>query len=144
LFQTNAPADDTYPAAIGQQNTQGIFTAEAWSAKAAYPGNASFVAAYTKMFGTSPTEDAANSYTAGQVLAAAVNAIGRIDQQALATWLHAHTVNTIVGPLRWDSAGDPEGSLLLAQWQNGTLQIVAPKSAATTTAVVNPLPGWAS
>ena len=144
LFQTNAPADDTYPAAIGQQNTQGIFTAEAWSAKATYPGNAGFVAAYTKMFGTAPTEDAANSYTAGQVLAAAVNAVGRIDQQALATWLHAHTVNTIVGPLKWDSAGDPEGSLLLAQWQNGALQIVAPKSAATTTAVVNPMPGWAS
>lgn len=143
LFQTNAPSDDTYPAAIGQQNTQGIFTAEAWSAKAAYPGNAAFVAAYTRMFGAAPTEDAANSYTAGQVLAAAVRAVGRIDQQALATWLHTHTVDTIVGPLKWDAAGDPEGSLLLAQWQNGTLQIVAPKSAATSATVVNPKPGWA-
>ena len=32
-----------------------------------------------------------------------------------------------MGPLKWNSAGDPEGSLLLAQWQGGKLQIVAPK-----------------
>jgi branched-chain amino acid transport system substrate-binding protein len=142
LFQTNAPSQQTYPSAIGQQNVQGVFTALAWSAKARYPGNAAFVAAYTKKFGSVPTEDAANSYTAGQVLAAAVKAVGRLDQTALATWLHSHAVNTIVGPLKWDAAGDPLGSLLLAQWQNGQLQIVAPKSAATTASVVSSKPGW--
>ena len=120
-----------------------MFTALAWSANAPYPGNAAFVTAYKKKFGSVPTADAANSYTAGQVLAAAVRAVGRIDQTALAAWLHSHTVNTIVGPLKWNTAGDPEGSLLLAQWQNGTLRIVAPKSAATATTVVNPKPGWA-
>jgi branched-chain amino acid transport system substrate-binding protein len=144
LFQTNAPADATYPAVVGPQNTTGVFTAEAWSAHANYPGNAAFVAAYTKKFGSAPSEDAANSYTAGQVLAAAVKAVRRIDQKALAAWLHSHTVSTIVGPLKWDSAGDPLGSLLLAQWQGGKLQIVAPKSAATTSQVVNPKPGWGS
>jgi branched-chain amino acid transport system substrate-binding protein len=143
MFQTNAPADATYPTAIGTKNTEATFTAEAWSPQANYLGNAAFVAAYTTKFGSPPSEDAANSYTAGQVLAAAVTAVGRIDQKALAAWLHTHTVNTIVGPLKWDSAGDPEGSLLLAQWQGGKLQIVAPKSAATTTTVVNPKPGWA-
>jgi branched-chain amino acid transport system substrate-binding protein len=144
LFQTNAPADATYPTVVGPQNTTGVFTAEAWSPHANYPGNAAFVAAYTKKFGSPPSEDAANSYTAGQVLAAAVKAVGRIDQKALAAWLHTHTVSTIVGPLKWDKAGDPLGSLLLAQWQGGKLQIVAPKSAATTTRVVNPKPGWGS
>jgi branched-chain amino acid transport system substrate-binding protein len=144
LFQTNAPSDSAYPAAIGRANAQGVFTAEAWSPQATYPGNAAFVAAYTKKFGSPPTEDAANSYTAGQVLAAAVRAVGRIDQKALAAWLHTHTVSTIVGPLRWNSAGDPEGSLLLAQWQGGKLQIVAPKSAATTSRIVTVKPAWAS
>lgn len=144
LFQTNAPSDSAYPAAIGRANAQGVFTAEAWSPQATYPGNAAFVAAYTKKFGSPPTEDAANSYTAGQVLAAAVRAVGRIDQKALAAWLHTHTVSTIVGPLKWNSAGDPEGSLLLAQWQGGKLQIVAPKSAATTSHIVTVKPAWAS
>ena len=144
LFQTNAPSDSAYPAAIGRANAQGVFTAEAWSPQATYPGNAAFVAAYTKKFGSPPTEDAANSYTAGQVLAAAVRAVGRIDQKALGAWLHSHTVSTIVGPLKWNSAGDPEGSLLLAQWQGGKLQIVAPKSAATTSRIVTVKPAWAS
>lgn len=144
LFQTNSPTDATYPTAVGSGNANGVFTAEAWSATANFPGNAAFVSAYTKMFGTAPTEDAANSYTAGQVLQAAVKAVGSLDQKALASWLHAHSVDTIVGPLTWDSTGDPSGSLMLAQWQNGTLQVVDPQSAATTKTVVFPKPGWIS
>jgi branched-chain amino acid transport system substrate-binding protein len=143
LFQTNAPTDEAYPSAIGgAANADGVFTAQSWSATATYAGNADFVKAYTKMFGAPPTEDAANSYTAGQVLAAAVKAVGSLNQAALATWLHEHTVSTIVGPLKWDKAGDPEGSLLLSQWQHGTLQIVAPASAATTKTVLLDKPAW--
>jgi branched-chain amino acid transport system substrate-binding protein len=143
LFQTNSPADETYAAAIGgKSNADGIFTALAWSPEAKYQGNTEFVAAYAKAFGHAPSEDAANSYTAGQVLAAAVKAVGRIDHDALATWLHSHTVDTIVGPLKWDATGVPEGSLLLAQWQSGALRIIAPKSAATTTTIVDAKPAW--
>jgi branched-chain amino acid transport system substrate-binding protein len=143
LFQTNSPADQTYASSIGGAgNADGIFTALAWSPEAKYPGNAEFVSSYKQTFGHVPSEDAANSYTAGQVLAAAVKAVGRINQTAMATWLHAHTVDTIVGPLKWDATGDPEGSLLLAQWQSGSLRILAPSSAATTSKVVNPKPAW--
>jgi branched-chain amino acid transport system substrate-binding protein len=142
LFQTNSPADETYAGAVGKQNTEGVLTTEAWSPDVHYPGNADFVSEYTKMFGSAPTEDAANSYTAGQVLAAAVKAVGRTDQKALADWLHTHTVDTIVGPLKWDSTGVPVGTGLLAQWQGGTLQVVAPKSAATSNRIVYPKPGW--
>ena len=145
LFQTNAPSDEAYPSAIGgAANADGVFTAQSWSATAAYPGNQSFVNAYKKMFGTPPTEDAANSYTAGQVLATAVKAVGSLNQSALSAWLHNHAVSTIVGPLKWDKAGDPEGSLLLSQWQNGTLQIVAPASAATTKSVLLTKPAWSN
>jgi branched-chain amino acid transport system substrate-binding protein len=143
LFQTNAPTDEAYPSAIGgTASANGVFTAQSWSSTATYPGNQGFVQAYTKMFGAPPTEDAANSYTAGQVLQAAVKAVGSLDQQALANWLHNHTVSTIVGPLKWDKAGDPEGSLLLSQWQNGTLQIVAPASAATSKTILLTKPAW--
>lgn len=142
LFQTNTPTHDSYVGAVGKGNTEGVFTAEAWGPEVKYPGNAEFVAAYTKMFGSPPTEDAANSYTAGQVLAAAVKAVGRINQKALADWLHAHSVDTIVGPLKWDATGVPVGIGLLAQWQNGTLQVVAPKSVATSDTIVYPKSGW--
>jgi branched-chain amino acid transport system substrate-binding protein len=143
LFQTNAPTDEAYPSAIGgAENANGIFTTQTWSAVAGFPGNAAFQQAYKRKFGTPPTEDAANSYTAGQVLAAAVKAVGRLDQQALASWLHGHTVNTIVGPLKWDKAGDPEGTMLLSQWQNGTLQVVAPAAAATAKTILTSKPAW--
>jgi len=143
LFQTNAPTDESYPSAIGgAANANGVFTAQSWSRTATYPGNQAFVTAYTKMFGTPPTEDAANSYTAGQVLEAAVKAVGTLSQSALAQWLHQHTVSTIVGPLKWDKTGDPEGSLLFSQWQHGTLQIVAPASAATTKTILATKPTW--
>jgi branched-chain amino acid transport system substrate-binding protein len=36
------------------------------------------------------------------------------------------------------------GTGLLSQWQNGTLQVIAPKSAATSNTVVNPKPGWSN
>jgi branched-chain amino acid transport system substrate-binding protein len=143
FFQTGTPSGPGFTDAIGTANTEGIFTAVGWSPDAAYAGNAEFVAAYTKKFGSAPSEDAANSYTAGQVLAAAVTAVGSIkDQKALADWLHANTVDTIVGPLKWDATGVPLGTLLLAQWQGGVLQIVQPASAATTKTAVNPKPGW--
>jgi branched-chain amino acid transport system substrate-binding protein len=145
LFQTNAPTDEAYPSAIGgAANANGVFTAQSWSATASYPGNQGFVTAYTKMFGAPPTEDAANSYTAGQVLQAAVKAVGTLDQGALAKWLHDNTVTTIVGPLKWDKSGDPEGSLLLSQWQRGTLQVVAPAPAATTKTVLLAKPAWSN
>ncbi len=143
LFQTQSPSDTAYPAAIGgAKNTQAIFTADGWSSKAAYPGNAQFVKAYTKRFGSLPTEDAANSYTAGQVLAEAVKQVGSLNQAKLISWLHSHTVQTIVGPLKWDKTGVPEGSLLLSQWQNGSLQIVAPESASTSSKIIASKPKW--
>ena len=78
-------------------------------------------------------EDAANSYTAGQVLAAAVEEVGELDQTAIAEWLHANTVDTIVGPLSWDETGRPQGDMLLAQFQDGALsRSSAPSRAATT------------
>ncbi len=130
LYQENAPTDPAYPAAIGKANTEAIFTPQAYSAEASFPGNKEFVDGYTEKFGGSPSEDAANSYTAGQVLAAAVKGVGKLDQPAMADWLHENSVDTIVGPLSWDASGRPGGELLLGQFQGGTLKVVAPADAA--------------
>lgn len=131
LYQENSPTEPSYPQTVGAGNTEGIFTPIAYSTEATFPGNKAFVDGYTKKYGGPPSEDAANSYTAGQVLAATIKAVGKLDQDALATWLHANTVPTIVGDLRWDAAGRPQGELLLSQFQAGALKIVAPEQAAT-------------
>ncbi len=142
LYQVNAPTDPAYADGIGEGATEGILTYLGWSAEADYPGNREFVAGYRKQFGAEPSEDAANSYTAGQVLAKAVGEVGKLDQPAIAKWLHANTVETIVGPLRWDAAGRSQGEMLLAQFQDGKLRVIGPPSAATTEKVIYDKPSW--
>jgi branched-chain amino acid transport system substrate-binding protein len=142
LYQENSPTDPAFPSAIGTANAEGIFTPLAYSTEAKFSGNSGFVSGYTKKFGTAPAEDAANSYTAGQILTAAVTAVGKLDQPAIAEWLHANTVNTIVGPMKWDAAGRSGGSMLLGQFQSGALRVVAPADAATTQNVLHAKPAW--
>ena len=142
LYQTNTPTDPAFAKGIGKDSTEGILTYLAYSAEANYPGNDEFVAGYEKKFGAPPSEDAANSYTAGQVLAAGVEGAGSLDQDAIAKWLHANTVETIVGPLSWDASGASQGDMLLAQFQQGELRVIGPAEAATTKEIVYEKPAW--
>jgi branched-chain amino acid transport system substrate-binding protein len=109
-----------------------------WDAKAKTPGNAEFVKAHQAMFGGGePAEDAADAYATAQVMQAAVKAVGSIDDQLkLADWIRGHTVETILGPLKWEKTGAPIGEFLIGQWQDGKSQIVLPKEAATSDKIV--------
>jgi branched-chain amino acid transport system substrate-binding protein len=145
LFQTSAPSNsDQYAEGVGEANTEGVFYTVSWSPAATYPLNKEFVQRYQQKFNRIPEEDAADAFAAAQVLQAAVAAVGEIDQDKLADWLHANQVDTILGPLRWDATGAPQSDFLLAQWQNGESQIVLPQNVATTDTVVNPKPDWKS
>jgi branched-chain amino acid transport system substrate-binding protein len=145
LFQTSAPSNGKqYSDAIGMSNTEGIFYAVSWSEKSPTPLNAEFVAKYQELFGAGliPEEDAADAFAAAQVLQASVEGTGGTDNPAMADWLRANEVETILGPLTWDEIGRPQGDFLLAQWQSGEVNIVAPSIAATTDKVVFPKPAW--
>jgi hypothetical protein len=56
--------------------------------------------------------------------------------------LHGNPTTTILGPLNWDATGAPQNNFLLAQWQGGKVQIVAPKTAATTNKSIPVKPDW--
>jgi branched-chain amino acid transport system substrate-binding protein len=144
MFQTSAPSNSSqYSNGIGMANTQGVFYTVSWHDQAKTPQNPEFVSAYGKAYGGNiPAEDAADAFATAQVLQAAVEAVKKIDQDALAKWLHTNEVSTILGPLSWTDTGEPKGTFLLAQWQDGKVQIVAPKTAATTDKVIHPKPGW--
>jgi branched-chain amino acid transport system substrate-binding protein len=141
LYQTSAPSQaDQFAEAVGVENTEGIMYAVSHTPEASTPGNEEFVATYEEMFGGLPPEDAADAYAAGQVLQAAVEAVGSIDdQQALADWLRENPVDTILGELSWNADGSPIGEFLIGQWQNGTSEIVLPTDVATTETIVQ---GW--
>jgi branched-chain amino acid transport system substrate-binding protein len=145
MFQASTPSfADQYSDAIGIENTEGVFFAVSYHVDAETPGNEEFLAAYREKFdGEDPAEDAADAFAAAQVLQAAVEAVGSIeDQAALKDWLHENSVETILGELSWDETGAPEQAFLLAQWQNGDEEIVLPDEVATTDTIVNPKPPW--
>ncbi len=143
LFQTSAPSEgDQFAKGVGAGNTEGIFYAVSWSAKAPTPQNKEFVAEYQKRFGGTPPEDAADAFGTAQVLEAAVNATKSFDQDKIRDWLHSNTVNTVEGPLKWDQTGAPQGQFLVAQWQGPGTEIVLPPDLATSKKIVFPKPDW--
>jgi branched-chain amino acid transport system substrate-binding protein len=138
LFQTNAPSfGEQYSDGVGVENTEGTFFAISHTPEADTPGNAEFVEAFEQKFGEAPAEDAADAFASGQVLQAAVEGVGSIDDQlALADWLRENSVETILGPLEWEDTGAPIGEFLIGQWQNGTAEIVLPEEAATSDEII--------
>jgi branched-chain amino acid transport system substrate-binding protein len=139
FFQTSAPSfADQFSKGIGAKNTEGIFYAVSWTPEATTPGNKEFLDAYHKMFGNQvPAEDAADAFATAQVMQAAIKAVGKIDDQLkLADWLRTHTVDTILGPLKWNETGAPQGQFLIGQWQSGQSEIVLPDAAKTADQIV--------
>ncbi len=138
LFQTNAPSfGEQYSDGVGVENANGTFFAISHTPDADTPGNAEFVQAFEDKFGEPPAEDAADAYASGQVLQAAVEGVGSIDDQlALADWLRDNSVETILGQLEWEDTGAPIGEFLIGQWQDGTAEIVLPPDAATADPIV--------
>jgi branched-chain amino acid transport system substrate-binding protein len=143
LFQTNAPSfGKQYSDGVGVENTEGTFFAISHTPDAETPGNAEFVERFRDTFGgEDPAEDAADAYASGQVLQAAVEGVGSIDDQlALADWLRENTVETILGELEWEDTGAPIGEFLIGQWQDGKAEIVLPEDAATADEIITVRP----
>jgi len=144
FYETSTPSfAGQYVKAIGEENTEGVMYAVSYSPEADTPGNKEFVAKYKEMFGDDiPPEDAADAYAAAEVMQAAVEAVGSIDDQAkLADWLRSNTVPTILGDLSWDDTGAPESDFLIGQWLNGKAEVVLPPDVATADAEVGWHPG---
>jgi branched-chain amino acid transport system substrate-binding protein len=141
---STAPTNPEFAAAIGNK-TEGILAPTGYTQKAPYPSNREFVEKYTAQFGSQPEEDEANAYTTGQVVAAAVTAVGCAEQgdcqQKLVDWVRQNTVETVVGPLSWDETGKPKGAHMIQQWVGGEIQIVLPEEVKETEFVF-PKPAW--
>ncbi|SBV25425.1 branched-chain amino acid transport system substrate-binding protein [Micromonospora krabiensis] len=141
---STAPTSPEFAAAIGNK-TEGILAPTGYTQKAPYPSNVEFVEKYTAQFGSPPEEDEANAYTTGQVVAAAITAVGCAEQgdcqKKLIEWVRGNTVETVVGPLSWDATGKPKGAHMIQQWVKGEIQIVLPADAKEADFVF-PKPAW--
>ena len=141
---STAPTNPEFAAAIGGA-TEGILAPTGYSPDSQFPSNIEFVEKYTEMHGNPPAEDEANAYTTGQVVAAAVEAVGCAEQgdcqQQLIDWLRDNEVETVVGPLSWDETGKPTGAHLIQQWVGGEIRIVLPEDVKETDFLF-PKPTW--
>lgn len=141
---STAPTNPEFVEAIGGA-VDGIISPTGYTVEATFPSNEEFVAANEELHGAEPGEDEANAYTAGQVVAAAVEAVGCAEQgdcqQQLIDWLHENEVDTVVGTLGWDEAGRPNGAHLIQQYVDGEIAIVLPEDVAEAE-LVYPKPEW--
>lgn len=70
------------------------------------------------------------AYAILQVLQQAVQGVGSLDQNKIKAYVHSHTFNTAVGPIRFQANGTPSFSEVLTQTVNGQQQPVWPASVA--------------
>ncbi|MGZ6373081.1 MAG: amino acid ABC transporter substrate-binding protein [Candidatus Limnocylindria bacterium] len=145
IYFTSGPGTvGAFKQALGDK-VNGTMTGDSWIQGSKAPGNATFVSDYLTMF---PKEkdipgEAAEGYSAGEVLQAAVIGTKSLDNTKIADWLHANPVQTVQGVIGWDSIGRPTGSFLLEQYQNSAIHVVAPASDPNKDAdPVYPKPNW--
>lgn len=142
---STAPTNPEFPEAIGSQ-TEGIVSPTGYTPDATFEENVAFVEHFTELHGHAPSEDEANAWTTGEVVAAAVEAAECADpspecQQELIDYLRDATVDTVVGPLSWDAQGRPESAHLIQQYVDGEIRIVMPSDAAEAE-FLYPKPAW--
>lgn len=141
---STAPTEAEFAKAIGNK-AEGILAPTGYTPQSQFPSNLEFVKNYAAQFGGPPAEDEANGYTTGQVVAAAVKAIGCAEQgecqTKLVAWLRTNQVDTVVGTLKWDDKGRPLGAHMIQQWVGGKIQIVLPENLKEAN-MVFPKPAW--
>ena len=134
----------------GAKNATGTMVPNGW-----YPGfnnamSQAFVKAYNTRYGGTPSDinaDAAEAYSVGDTLAAAVNATKSLSNAKVISYLHSGvTVQTVQGPAKFNAIGqNVVAAHYIFQWQTGSKFVqVLPANATGSVAIVNPKPAWGS
>ena len=132
----------------GAKNATGTMVPNGW-----YPGfnnamSQAFVKAYNTRYGGTPSDinaDAAEAYSVGDTLAAAVNATKSLTNAKVISYLHSGvTVQTVQGPAKFNAIGqNVVAAHYIFQWQTGSKFVqVLPANATGSVAIVNPKPAW--
>ncbi|GAA2794511.1 amino acid ABC transporter substrate-binding protein [Nonomuraea dietziae] len=144
---STGPTLAEFPAAV-KGAAEHIVSPVGWAVSSGFPGNDAFVKRYKEMFKTDANEDAANGFTVGQIVEAAVNAVKCVEQTKecqtkLADHIRQGSFETIVGPLSFDDKGRPEQAHMIQQYIDGKVEIVLPEgSKAQTAKLVYPKKEW--
>lgn len=152
LFEASGPDQGaSFVKAIGAKNDEGIMVPNTW-----YPGepnaaNKAMIKEYMKLFGSTVknnpqniSADVPEAYSAGQVLAAAVDHVGSTDNSKLQAYLHSGaTFQTVQGPVRFKADGENVAAQpFVFQWQHQQLVPVLPQGTAGVKPIEKAKPAW--
>jgi branched-chain amino acid transport system substrate-binding protein len=132
----------------GSKNATGTMVPNGWYPGYNNPLSHAFVQDYNATYGGTPADinsDAAEAYSVGETLAAAVNATKSLSNTKVISYLHSGvTVQTVQGPAKFNAIGqNVVASHFIFQWQKGaTFVQVLPTTATGSVAIVNPKPAW--
>src|SRR5499427_9230354 len=134
----------------GPTNATGTMVPNGWYPGFQNPLSQAFVKNYTATYGGTPADinaDAAEAYSVGETLAAAVNATKSLSNAKVISYLHSGvTVQTVQGPAKFNAIGENVvAAHFIFQWQTGSKFVqVLPTGATGSVAIVNPKPAWGS
>ena len=132
----------------GAKNATGTMVPNGWYPGYQNPMSQAFVKAYNAKYGGTPADinsDAAEAYSVGNTLAAAVNGTKSLSNTKVISYLHSGvTLQTVQGPAKFDAVGENVvATHFIFQWQHGAKFVqVLPTSAQGSVAIVNPKPPW--
>ena len=111
---------------VGTGNAVGMMVPNGWYGGYANALSHVMVQNYIARYGGTASTingDVAESYSAGQVIEAAVNATGGTNQALIIAWLHSHSVQTVVGNVAFSGNGANKlagNAASIFQWQTPT------------------------
>ncbi|HWG62126.1 MAG TPA: ABC transporter substrate-binding protein [Streptosporangiaceae bacterium] len=118
---------------VGRANANGIMVPDGWYGAVQNALSHVMVQEYIAKYGgtsSSVNADVAEAYSAGEAMAAAVTGTHSLNQAKLISYLHAHTLQTVQGPAKFDSVGRNDAAPhFIFQWQNGQFLQVLPVNA---------------
>ncbi len=143
FYFTIAPVDPEFVRLLGDSAEYVFGTTEWEPSLTALEGVDAFIAGYTEEYGEEPVEDVATSYGLAQVMAAAVESAGELDDAKISKALRTLEVPTVFGTYKVDpETGVQTGKkIYVMQIQDGERHILAPEANATAT-VRFPTPAW--
>jgi branched-chain amino acid transport system substrate-binding protein len=143
FYFTIAPVDPEFVRVLGPAAEYVFGTTEWEPSLTDLPGYDRFVDDYRAEYGEDPVEDVATSYGLVQVLAAALNEVGEVDDAKLAEALRNLETTTVFGTYAVDpETGRQTGKeIFVVQIQDGERHIVWPQESATAE-MRFPTPAW--
>jgi branched-chain amino acid transport system substrate-binding protein len=127
--------------AIGNGNASGIMVPDSWYGGLPQPLSHVMVQEYIAKYGGTASvinADVAEAYSAGEVMADAVQAVG-LSQKKIIQFLHTARLQTVQGPAKFNSVGmNTAATTFIFQWQpvNRFVQVLPVRAAGSSPIIV--------